>query len=44
MTQTYRTLRVARSDEGLLSVVIDAPPMNAFQGRGGGESVASSSS
>jgi enoyl-CoA hydratase/carnithine racemase len=28
MTQTYGTLRVARSDEGVLSVVIDAPPMN----------------
>jgi enoyl-CoA hydratase/carnithine racemase len=28
MTQTYRTLRVAQSDEGVLSVVIDAPPMN----------------
>jgi hypothetical protein len=28
MTQRYRTLRVARSDEGVLSVVIDAPPMN----------------
>jgi enoyl-CoA hydratase/carnithine racemase len=28
MSQTYRTLRVARSDEGVLSVVIDAPPMN----------------
>jgi enoyl-CoA hydratase/carnithine racemase len=28
MTQTNRTLRVARSDEGVLSVVIDAPPMN----------------
>ena len=28
MTQTYRTLRVAPSDEGVLSVVIDAPPMN----------------
>jgi enoyl-CoA hydratase/carnithine racemase len=28
MTQTYRTLRVARSDEGVLSVAIDAPPMN----------------
>src|SRR6266545_2861275 len=28
MTQTYRTLRVARSDEGVLGVVIDAPPMN----------------
>jgi enoyl-CoA hydratase/carnithine racemase len=28
MTQTYRTLRVARGDEGVLSVVIDAPPMN----------------
>jgi len=28
MTQTYRTLRVARSDEGVLRVVIDAPPMN----------------
>ena len=28
MTQVYRTLRVAPSDEGVLSVVIDAPPMN----------------
>ena len=28
MTQTYRTLRVTPSDEGVLSVVIDAPPMN----------------
>ena len=28
MTQTYRTLRAAPSDEGVLSVVIDAPPMN----------------
>jgi enoyl-CoA hydratase/carnithine racemase len=28
MTQTYRTLRVGRSDAGVLSVVIDAPPMN----------------
>ena len=28
MTQMYRTLRVARVDEGVLSVVIDAPPMN----------------
>jgi enoyl-CoA hydratase/carnithine racemase len=28
MTQTYRTLRVARNDEGVLSVAIDAPPMN----------------
>ena len=28
MTQTYSTLRVARSDEGVLGVVIDAPPMN----------------
>src|SRR5947207_1373611 len=28
MTQTYRTLRVARIDEGVLGVVIDAPPMN----------------
>jgi enoyl-CoA hydratase/carnithine racemase len=28
MSQTYRMLRVARSDEGVLSVVIDAPPMN----------------
>ena len=28
MTQVYRTLRVARSDEGVLGVVIDAPPMN----------------
>jgi enoyl-CoA hydratase/carnithine racemase len=28
MTQVYRTLRVAPSDRGVLSVVIDAPPMN----------------
>jgi enoyl-CoA hydratase/carnithine racemase len=28
MIQTYRTLRVARTDEGVLSVVIDAPPMS----------------
>ena len=28
MAPAYRTLRVARSDEGVLSVVIDAPPMN----------------
>src|SRR5689334_19721426 len=28
MTDTYRTLRVARTDEGVISVVIDAPPMN----------------
>jgi enoyl-CoA hydratase/carnithine racemase len=28
MTQTYRTLRVARTGEGVLSVRIDAPPMN----------------
>ena len=28
MTQAYETLRVARSDEGVLSVLIDAPPMN----------------
>jgi enoyl-CoA hydratase/carnithine racemase len=28
MTRAYKTLRVARSDEGVLSVVIDAPPMN----------------
>ncbi len=28
MTQTYRTLRIAPSDEGVLGVVIDAPPMN----------------
>jgi len=28
MVQTYRTLRVAESDEGALGVVIDAPPMN----------------
>ena len=27
MTQTYQTLRLARSD-GVLGVVIDAPPMN----------------
>ena len=28
MGQEYRTLRVAPSDKGVLSVVIDAPPMN----------------
>jgi len=28
MTQEYRTLRIAPSDVGVLSVVIDAPPMN----------------
>jgi enoyl-CoA hydratase/carnithine racemase len=28
MTQVYRTLRVAPSDEGVLGVVVDAPPMN----------------
>jgi hypothetical protein len=28
MPQVYRTLRVAPSDEGVLGVVIDAPPMN----------------
>jgi enoyl-CoA hydratase/carnithine racemase len=28
MTHTYKTLRVARSDEGVLGVLIDAPPMN----------------
>jgi len=28
MTQLYRTLRVAPSDERVLGVVIDAPPMN----------------
>jgi enoyl-CoA hydratase/carnithine racemase len=28
MSPVYRTLRVARSDEGVLGVVIDAPPMN----------------
>ena len=28
MTHTYTTLRVAQSDMGVLSVVIDAPPMN----------------
>jgi enoyl-CoA hydratase/carnithine racemase len=28
MNQVYRTLRVAPSDEGVLGVVIDAPPMN----------------
>jgi enoyl-CoA hydratase/carnithine racemase len=31
MSQTYRTLQVARSDEGVLSVVIDAPPMNLIE-------------
>jgi enoyl-CoA hydratase/carnithine racemase len=28
MTHTYTTLRLVRSDEGVLTVVIDAPPMN----------------
>ena len=28
MTDRYRTLRVARTDEGVVRVVIDAPPMN----------------
>ena len=28
MAEVYRTLRVAPSDEGVLGVVIDAPPMN----------------
>jgi enoyl-CoA hydratase/carnithine racemase len=28
MAQRYRTLRVASSDEGVLNIVIDAPPMN----------------
>jgi hypothetical protein len=28
MTRTYRTLRVAPAGQGVLSVVIDAPPMN----------------
>jgi hypothetical protein len=28
MPQEYRTLRVAPTDSGVLSVVIDAPPMN----------------
>jgi enoyl-CoA hydratase/carnithine racemase len=28
MAQVYRTLRVAPTDEGVLGVVIDAPPMN----------------
>ena len=28
MTQVYRTLRVASSDKGVLTVAIDAPPMN----------------
>jgi enoyl-CoA hydratase/carnithine racemase len=28
MTQVYRTLRVASSDKGVLSAIIDAPPMN----------------
>jgi len=31
MVQTYRTLSVAESDEGVLSVVIDAPPMNLIE-------------
>ena len=28
MTQVYRTLRVAPGGEGVLGVVVDAPPMN----------------
>jgi enoyl-CoA hydratase/carnithine racemase len=28
MTQAYTTLRVSRDDEGVVSVLIDAPPMN----------------
>jgi hypothetical protein len=28
MTQAYSTLRVAPGDDGVLGVVIDAPPMN----------------
>jgi enoyl-CoA hydratase/carnithine racemase len=28
MTQVYRTLRIAPGDEGVLGVVVDAPPMN----------------
>jgi enoyl-CoA hydratase/carnithine racemase len=28
MSQVYRTLRVTPGDEGVLGVVIDAPPMN----------------
>ena len=28
MAQVYRTLRLAPADEGVLGVVIDAPPMN----------------
>jgi enoyl-CoA hydratase/carnithine racemase len=28
MSQVYRTLRVAPSHEGVIGVVIDAPPMN----------------
>ena len=28
MVQTYRTLRVAPAGAGVLSVVLDAPPMN----------------
>jgi hypothetical protein len=28
MAQEYRTPRAAPSDKGVLSVVIDAPPMN----------------
>src|SRR5215831_1545645 len=28
MAEVYRTLRVAPADEGVLGVVIDAPPMN----------------
>jgi hypothetical protein len=33
MAQEYRTPRAAPSDKGVLSVVIDAPPMNLI-GRG----------
>jgi hypothetical protein len=35
MTQVYRTLRVAPSDQGVLGVVIDAPPINLIGPRTG---------
>ena len=31
MAQEYRTLRVAPREEGVLSVVIDTPPMNLIR-------------
>lgn len=31
MNRTYRMLRLARSDKRVLSVVIDAPPLNLIE-------------